>query len=143
MEIGSPSCELCAQPGGTILWQSPSCRVIRVADPPYPVFFRVTCNGHVREMTDLAPEARNHLMQVVFAVEAVVRQLFSPHKINLASFGNMVPHVHWHIIPRWQDDRHFPEPVWGKVQREGGEPRPAVSDEELGQALRRALGNNE
>ena len=103
MEIGSPSCELCAQPGGTILWQSAACRVIRVADPHYPGFCRVIWNDHVREMTDLDPAARNHLMQVVFAVEAVVRQLFSPHKINLASFGNMVPHVHWHIIPRWQD----------------------------------------
>lgn len=92
-------------------------------------------------MTDLEPAARNHLMQVVFAVEAVVRELFSPHKINLASFGNMVPHVHWHIIPRWQDDRHFPEPVWGKVQREGGGSRPQVSDSELAQALRLALGD--
>ncbi len=143
MEIGSPSCELCAQPGGAILWQSAACRVIRVDDPHYPGFCRVIWNEHVREMTDLDPAARIDLMRVVFAVEAVVRQLFSPHKINLASFGNMVPHVHWHIIPRWQDDRHFPEPVWGKVQREGGVARPVVSNEELATALRRALGNNE
>lgn len=141
VEIGSPSCELCAQPGGTLLWQSAACRVIRVADPHYPGFCRVIWNDHVREMTDLEPAARNYLMQVVFAVEAVVRELFSPHKINLASFGNMVPHVHWHIIPRWQDDRHFPEPVWGKVQREGGGARPKVSDSELAQALRLALGD--
>jgi len=143
VEIGSPSCELCAQPGGAILWQSAACRVIRVDDPQYPGFCRVIWNEHVREMTDLDPAARIDLMRVVFAVEAVVRQLFSPHKINLASFGNMVPHVHWHIIPRWQDDRHFPEPVWGKVQREGGVARPVVSNEELATALRRALGNNE
>lgn len=143
MEIGSSSCELCAQPGGAILWQSAACRVIRVDDPHYPGFCRVIWNEHVREMTDLDPAARIDLMRVVFVVEAVVRQLFSPHKINLASFGNMVPHVHWHIIPRWQDDRHFPEPVWGKVQREGGVARPVVSNEELATALRRALGNNE
>ena len=143
MEIGSSSCELCAQPGGAILWQSAACRVIRVDDPHYPGFCRVIWNEHVREMTDLDPAARIDLMRVVFAVEAVVRQLFSPHKINLASFGNMVPHVHWHIIPRWLDDRHFPEPVWGKVQREGGVARPVVSNEELATALRRALGNNE
>jgi len=143
VEIGSSSCELCAQPGGAILWQSAACRVIRVDDPHYPGFCRVIWNEHVREMTDLDPAARIDLMRVVFAVEAVVRQLFSPHKINLASFGNMVPHVHWHIIPRWQDDRHFPEPVWGKVQREGGVARPVVSNEELATALRRALGNNE
>lgn len=140
MENGSPTCELCTQPGGILLWQSATCRVIRVADPHYPGFCRVIWQDHVREMTDLHPAARNELMQVVFAVEQVVRTLFAPHKVNLASFGNMVPHVHWHVIPRWSDDRHFPEPVWGQVQREGGGPRPQVSDIELAQALRRALG---
>ncbi len=31
----------------------------------------------------------------------------------------MVPHLHWHVIPRYRDDRHFPESVWGAPQREG------------------------
>ena len=66
--------------------------------------------------------------QSAVAVEQAVRQLFSPDKINLASFGNMVPHVHWHIIPRWRDDRHFPEPIWGRVQRTDSPLRPKVSD---------------
>jgi diadenosine tetraphosphate (Ap4A) HIT family hydrolase len=143
VEIGGQTCELCNKPGGAVLWQSADCRVVRVDDPHYPGFCRVIWNEHVREMTDLAPAAQAHLMQVVFAVEAVVRQLFSPHKINLASFGNMVPHVHWHIIPRWQDDRHFPEPVWGGVHREGTAQRPTVSNEELAQALARALAKLE
>lgn len=94
-------------------------------------------------MTDLSPEARDYLMRVVFGVESVLRTLFSPQKINLASFGNMVPHVHWHIIPRWGDDRHFPEPVWGTVRREGVVSRPQVSNDELAQALSRALGTIE
>jgi diadenosine tetraphosphate (Ap4A) HIT family hydrolase len=139
VENGSQTCELCAQPGGAILWQSARCRVIRVDDPHYPGFCRVIWKDHVREMTDLDHDSRNYLMQVVWGVEAVVRQLFSPHKINLASFGNVVPHVHWHVIPRWQDDRHFPEPVWGSVRREGGGARPAVSNAELAQALNHAL----
>jgi diadenosine tetraphosphate (Ap4A) HIT family hydrolase len=40
-----------------------------------------------------------------------------PKKINLASLGNMVPHLHWHIIPRYTDDAHFPAPVWAESQR--------------------------
>lgn len=135
MEAASPSCELCVQPGGTLLWQSRACRVIRVDDPFYPGFCRVIWTDHVREMTDLPEDARHYLMQVVFAVEAVVRQLFSPDKINLASFGNVVPHLHWHIIPRWLDDRHFPEPVWGQVRRDDPGGRPVVVDEELARAL--------
>lgn len=129
------ACELCSTPGGTVLWQSADCRVVRVADPHYPGFCRVIWQDHVREMTDLAPDQRQYLMGVVFAVEAVVRDLFRPDKVNVASLGNMTPHVHWHVIPRWRDDRHFPEPIWGKVQREGDAPRPAVDDGQLQAAL--------
>ncbi len=136
---GRTNCELCDQVGGTELWRSAACRIIRVDDPAYPGFCRVIWNAHVREMTDLEASERHELMRVVFAVEDVVRRLFAPDKINLASFGNMVPHVHWHIIPRWADDRHFPEPIWGNVHRDGNGTRPAVSDEQLAKALAEQL----
>ncbi len=135
MTVGNQACELCASAGGVVLWRSDLCRVVRVDDPSYPGFCRVICNDHIREMTDLDATHQIVLMRVVFAVEAMVRRLFAPDKINLASFGNMVPHVHWHIIPRWLDDRHFPEPVWGKVQREATAQRAAVSDELMAQTL--------
>lgn len=137
------SCDLCMNPGGAVLWQSSLCRVVRVDDPHYPGFCRVIWNDHVREMTDLEEKHRAMLMSVVFAVESVVRALFSPDKINLASFGNMVPHVHWHVIPRWQNDRHFPEPVWGGVRCEISAPRPIVTDAVLAEALFAALANVE
>lgn len=143
MGIDGQTCELCSTPGGAVLWQSALCRVIRVDDPYYPGFCRVIWSAHVREMTDLEPAHQRLLMHVVLTVEAVVRRLFSPDKINLASFGNMVPHVHWHIIPRWQDDRHFPEPVWGSVRREGVQPRPVVSNEIMTKALAEALADIE
>lgn len=125
------TCELCIAAGGTVLWESPACRVVRVADPHYPGFCRVVWKAHVREMTDLPPASRQTLMAVVFGVETAVRRLFAPDKINLASFGNMTPHLHWHVIPRWTDDRHFPEPIWGQVQRETAALRPKVGDDEL------------
>lgn len=132
-------CELCATPGGVLLWESATCRVVRVPDAHYPGFCRVIWNAHVREMSDLAPAARLDLMRVVFAVERVVRDLCAPDKINLASFGNMTPHLHWHVIPRWRDDRHFPEPVWGSVQRSSAPARASVSDDTLRAALLRQL----
>lgn len=135
------SCELCRTAGGTLLWQSSRCRVIRVADPAYPGFCRVIWADHVREMTDLDPVDRKLLMSIVFAVEQVVRELFLPHKMNLASFGNMVPHVHWHVIPRWEDDSHFPEPIWGKQQRTSALPDVQVDDASLQLALSKALAD--
>ena len=112
------ACELCETSGGELLWQDDHCRVVRVADPAYPGFCRVIWQAHIKEMTDLAAADRQHLMNVVFAVESAVRQVLSPEKINLASLGNLTPHLHWHVIPRHRDDRHFPNPIWGESQRD-------------------------
>jgi diadenosine tetraphosphate (Ap4A) HIT family hydrolase len=113
------ACELCETTGGELLWQDDFCRVVRVDDPHYPGFCRVILNRHIKEMTDLEVSERSRLMAVVFAVEQAVREVLQPDKINLASLGNVVPHLHWHVIPRFDDDRHFPNPVWGEVKREG------------------------
>ena len=75
--------------------------------------------AHVKEMSDLGAEQRQHLMAVVFAVEEVLRTTLRPDKINLASLGNQVPHLHWHVIPRFVDDAHFPDPIWAATRREG------------------------
>jgi diadenosine tetraphosphate (Ap4A) HIT family hydrolase len=113
------SCELCQSAGGTLLWQDSRCRVVRVDEPGYPGFCRVIWNTHVKEMSDLSAADRAHCMAVVLGVEQALRQLLQPDKINLASLGNMVAHLHWHVIPRFADDPHFPQPIWGARQREG------------------------
>ena len=105
-----------------MLWRDELCRVVRVDEPAYPGFVRVILNRHAREMGDLEPAERDRLMAVVFAVEAAVRETMQPDKMNLASLGNMTPHVHWHIVPRYRDDRHFPNPIWGAAQREAAVP---------------------
>ena len=112
-------CEFCDSAGGEVLWQDDFCRVVLVVEPDYPGFCRVILNRHVREMTELDPSARERLMRVVFATEEAVRRVMQPDKINLASLGNMVPHLHWHVIPRFADDRHFPNPIWGESKRNG------------------------
>jgi diadenosine tetraphosphate (Ap4A) HIT family hydrolase len=111
-------CVFCDGEGGVRLWRDEHCRVVLV-DEPFPGFCRVVWNAHVAEMTDLARADRAHLMDVVFAVEAALRARLAPAKINLASLGNLVPHLHWHVIPRYRDDSHFPQPVWGAAQRTG------------------------
>ena len=117
MNESSRTCELCVSNGGKLLWRNAFCRIVSVADPDYPGFCRVILNRHVTEMTDLVDDEQQELMRVVFAVEAVVREVVKPDKINLASLGNMVPHVHWHVIPRWREDRCFPNPIWAPAQR--------------------------
>ena len=112
------NCELCSSSGGELVWENALCRVVSVADPDYPGFCRVILNRHEREMTDLPENEQQELMRIVLAVETSVRRVLNPDKINLACLGNMTPHVHWHIIPRWREDRCFPNPIWGQAQRD-------------------------
>jgi diadenosine tetraphosphate (Ap4A) HIT family hydrolase len=125
------NCELCEQVGGVPLWRDEFCRVVRVASDEFPAFCRVILARHVREMTDLAAPERERLMRVVFACEQALREVVRPHKVNLASLGNQVAHLHWHVIARFADDSHFPDPVWA--------PRPAPDERDLGAALERLL----
>jgi diadenosine tetraphosphate (Ap4A) HIT family hydrolase len=124
-------CELCEAPGGELLWEDDFCRIVLVTDADYPGFCRVILREHVREMTDLPVAAQTRLMRAVLATESAVRSVYCPDKINLASFGNVVPHLHWHVIPRWHDDRHFPQPIWGTPQRVSSPARPPVSSHHL------------
>ena len=110
-------CELCDTEGGEVLVQVGPVRIVLVDDAAYPGFCRVVWRDHLREMTDLTPSQRSACMQAVCKTEEVMRQVLAPHKINLASLGNMTPHVHWHVIPRYEDDAHFPSPVWGVAVR--------------------------
>jgi len=103
--------------GGELLHQAEQFRVVLVDDDNYPGFCRVIWQAHVKEVTDLPELDRMLLMDVLWQVEIVIREVMQPDKINLASFGNMVSHLHWHVIPRYADDAHFPHPVWGQVQR--------------------------
>ena len=112
-------CELCDQDGGLIIFKNDFFRVVLVDDADYPGFCRVICNAHIREMTDLAIPQRSTIMMTVCKVEQALREVLQPDKINLASLGNMTPHLHWHIIPRFKQDKHFPHPIWGVGQREG------------------------
>lgn len=123
-------CELCETVGGILLWENDFLRIVRVEMPEYVGFCRVILQRHVSEMTDLSLEERHRMMQAVYAVEIALRNLYKPTKINLASLGNVVPHLHWHIISRFSDDPHFPQPIWAEKVRETVQ-RCSVSDEAL------------
>jgi diadenosine tetraphosphate (Ap4A) HIT family hydrolase len=109
-------CAFCSGAGGALLWRDGRCRVV-LTDEPFVGFCRVIWNAHVREMTDLSAADRAHCMDVAYAVESALRARLAPTKVNLASLGNVTPHLHWHVIPRFADDTHFPGPVWAPPLR--------------------------
>jgi diadenosine tetraphosphate (Ap4A) HIT family hydrolase len=130
------SCELCEQPGGEVVYRNEKLRILLIDEVNYPGFCRVIWNDHVKEMSDLSPEDRMFFANVVWQVESAVRDVMQPDKMNIASLGNMVPHLHWHVIPRYVDDAHFPNPVWAEMKRS-----PAAGELVLRQALLPSLRN--
>jgi len=81
----------------------------------FPGYGLVLAKNHVREMHDLpAPRQRALFDELMLATSAIARA-FKPWKMNHASYGNMEPHVHWHIFPRYADDPQKESPVWVRM----------------------------
>ncbi len=136
------NCVLCSEDGGTPIWRGDDCRVVLVNDPDLPGFCRVIWNRHVSEMSQLSHGERDLLMHLVFAVEGAVRSVMCPNKINLAALGNQVPHIHWHVIPRFEDDAFFPGSAWSSRLRDTSDGILKIRRQqalELPQAIRAAI----
>ena len=110
-------CDLCSDPIYPVIWKNNKFRLVEINDSSYSAYYRVEHIQHVKEMTDLEEKDRMELMQVVFTVESAIRTCYKPDKINLASLGNLTPHIHWHIIPRFKNDNHYPGSIWSKQKK--------------------------
>ena len=92
---------------------------MRVLDAAgFPAYYRVVWNEHSRELSELARAERAHCIDAVVEVERVLLARLAPAKVNLAALGNLVPHLHWHVVARFEWDSHFPQPIWGERQRD-------------------------
>ena len=120
------ACPLCEGDGGLLVFRNEDLRIIQASEAGFPAFYRVVWNRHVAEFSDLSSTERQVCMHAVAKVEQVLRSELQPTKINLAALGNMVPHLHWHVIARFDWDSHFPAPVWGAAQRPVDEEKTAA-----------------
>ncbi len=72
-----------------------------------------------KEFSEVPMALKLEIFRVLDIIEKEMLSFYKPQKINIASFGNYVPHVHWHIMARFEEDSYFPEPMWGTKQRVG------------------------
>ena len=94
------------------------CHVMLNRDQFFPGYCFVFTRSHVTELFHLDPAARTAVMAEVSAVAAALDRAFNPAKINYELLGNMVPHMHWHVIPRSRYDHLWPRPVWSEPHEE-------------------------
>jgi diadenosine tetraphosphate (Ap4A) HIT family hydrolase len=90
---------------------------VHADEPGFPAFYRVVWQAHVREFSQLAAPDRHECVDTLVIVEQALLRHLQPTKVNLASLGNAVPHLHWHVIARFDWDSRFPGPVWAAAQR--------------------------
>lgn len=76
-----------------------------------------TCKPY-KELSECDEDTRNAILEAMLKIEKEMISYYNPKKVNIAMFGNYVPHVHIHVMARFEEDSYFPEPMWGKKQRE-------------------------
>lgn len=71
-----------------------------------------------KELGDVPKELRQKLWETYDLIEYEMKHFYNPKKINMASFANILPRVHIHVMARFENDSYFPKPMWGTKQRE-------------------------
>lgn len=90
---------------------------IQVEESEIP-WLKIFTNENYKELSHCPKEVKDEIFKTLEEIEKLMLEYYNPEKINIASFGNYVPHVHFHIMARFKEDSYFPEPMWGKKQRE-------------------------
>jgi len=101
----------------SIIYQTESIR-IEVEESEIP-WLKIFAQSGCKEMTDCDTETKQEIWALLDLIEIEMLDYFKPEKINIASFSNYVPQVHWHVMARFKEDSYYPECMWGKKQREG------------------------
>ena len=110
-------CPLCTSDGVRLVWRGAFWRLISADDAQLPGYVRLVLNRHCTEITQISKIEREQLFTLSMVIEHQMRDVLAPDKVNHASLGNQVAHVHWHIVARFRDDPFFPSSIWSTPQR--------------------------
>ncbi len=100
----------------SIIWENSDLK-IEIEESEIP-WLKIFTKHPYREMSDVPYEIKTEIYTLLDLIEREMLSYYKPTKINIASFGNYMPHVHWHIMARFEEDSYYPEPMWGRKQRE-------------------------
>ncbi|WP_236583209.1 HIT family protein [Nitratiruptor sp. YY08-13] len=98
------------------------------SEPSEVLWLKIFAKQKCKEMSECNEKTKEAIYKALEIIEKEMIDYFKPDKINIASFGNYVPQVHWHIQARFENDSFFPEPLWGKKQREGNVQLPSTAE---------------
>lgn len=100
----------------TIIYENEFIKIeVELSEIPW---LKIFTQNPYKEFSQCDMRTRLEIFKCLDIIEKEMIEYFEPEKINIASFGNYVPHVHFHIMARFKEDSFFPEPMWGKKQRD-------------------------
>ena len=91
------------------------CRLLLMNDSQYPWFILVPEKPELSEIYQLNKSDRMLLIEESSYLSEKLAQIYDADKMNIASLGNIVSQLHIHHIVRYQTDKTWPGPVWGKL----------------------------
>ncbi len=109
-------CPLCSFENENIIFKNSLFRIILVDE--IPGYIRLITNKHIKEISELDDKELFLITKTIKEIEKIVIKIISPDKINIASLGNYVPHLHFHIIPRFKNDPWWPDSTFCNKKRE-------------------------
>ncbi len=133
-------CAHCAGKDEDRLWSGNGQRIVLVHDTGFEGWCRVIWDDHISELTDLPKAQRQQVLDAVMALEEALRAELTPWKINIAALGTGAPHLHFHVIPRFEGDPTFPDPVWLPQVRNSERQLPEGFAARMTARLEQALG---
>ena len=93
--------------------------LIKIEKEPFEIpWLKIFTQKPIKEFSFCDDKTKLEIWRCLDIIEKEMLEYYNPTKINIASFGNYVPHVHFHIQARFEEDSYFPEPTWGTKQRE-------------------------
>jgi len=139
--MSSAACVMCdkyGQGGGDLhIADLDLSRAFLNEDQFFPGYVLLVLRRHVSELYQLSAGERATLMEEVSRVAAALARVFRPVKMNYELLGNLVPHIHWHLVPRLPTDPGLRGPIW-TVEHRPAPLAPAAARERI-ETIRRAL----
>ncbi len=109
-----------------IVWQFPHSVALLGPWQFYHGYCLLVSRDHATELSQLPAVRRRNYLDEMCLLASAIEACFRPHKLNYELLGNQVPHLHWHLFPRYQDDPEHLKPVWLALDRAGQDDRERI-----------------
>lgn len=90
------------------------CQLLLMNDSQFPWFILVPQRADIQEIYQLTPAEQTMLIQESSYLAEKLAIIFNADKLNIATIGNIVSQLHLHHVVRYQNDKAWSAPIWGK-----------------------------